>query len=343
MKTTLLTLFCIASFGMSVTAQEKSHYKIANHIKIDSAGGWDYVSVDKKLNRLYVSHSNIVQVIDLNTNKQIAVIPNTYGVHGIALADDLNKGFVSDGKDTTVTVFDLKTNAVITKVKVTGAKPDAIAYDNVTKRVFTMNGKGKNATVIDATTNMVIGTIPLEGKPEFCVADGNGKLYANIEDKSVIDEIDATNMKVLRQWSIAPGESPSGLAMDKKNRRLFSVCDNQMMVVSDADKGAVVTTVAIGDGPDAAAFDPERMLVYSSNGESGTLTIIKESGDTYTVLENLETQRSARTMALNVKTGHIYLPAAEFMPVHSIPVGAPKPKPTIKPGSFMILDVVATK
>jgi DNA-binding beta-propeller fold protein YncE len=340
MKTTLLTLFCIASIGVCVNAQEKSHYKIADRIKIDSAGGWDYVSVDEKLNRLYVSHSNIVQVVDLNTNKQMAVIPNTYGVHGIALADDLNKGFISDGKDTTVTVFDLNTNAVITKVTVTGAKPDAITYDDVTNRVFTMNGKGKNATVIDAKTNMVIGTIPLEGKPEFCVADGNGKLYVNIEDKNAIDEIDASSMKVLRQWSIAPGESPSGLAMDKKSRRLFSVCDNQMMVVSDADKGSVVTTVPIGDGPDAACFDAERMLVYSSNG-TGTLTIVKESGNNYSVLQNFETQRSARTMAINTKTGHIYLPAAEYMPVNSVKVDGPKPKPTMKPGTFMILDVVA--
>lgn len=342
MKTTLLTLFCIASIGIGTNAQEKSNYKIANHIKIDSNGGWDYVSVDEKLNRLYVSHSNIVQVIDLKTNRQIAVIPNTFGVHGIALADDLNKGFISDGKDTTVTVFNLKTNAVITKVKVTGAKPDAIVYDDVTKRVFTMNGKGKNATVIDAKTNRVIGTIPLDGKPEFCVADGNGKLYVNLEDKSALEEIDATTMKVLRQWSIAPGESPTGLAIDKKNRKLFSVCDNQLMVVSDADKGSVVTTVPIGDGPDAAAFDPERMIAYSSNGESGTLTVVKESGNTYNVLENFETQRSARTMAINVKTGHIYLPAAEFMPVHSVRADVPKPKHSIKPGTFTILDVVAT-
>ena len=340
MKTTLLTLICIASIGTGIIAQEKSHYKIADRIKIDSNGGWDYISVDEQLNRLYVSHSNIVQVIDLNTNKQMAIIPNTYGVHGIALADDLNKGFTSNGKDTTVTIFDLKTNAVITKVKVTGAKPDAIAYDDVTNRVFTMNGKGKNATVIDAKTNMVIGTIVLDGKPEFCVVDGKGKLYVNIEDKNSIAEIDANAMKILREWPIAPGESPSGLAMDKKNRRLFSVCDNQMMVVSDADKGSVITTVPIGDGPDAAGFDPEKMLVYSSNG-SGTLTVVKENGGTYSVLENFETQRSARTLAINAKTGHIYLPAAEFMPVHSIPVGAPKPKPTMKPGTFMILDVVA--
>ena len=223
----------------------KSHYKIANNIHVDSNGGWDYTTVDEQSNRLYVSHGTIVQVVDLNTSKVIAIIPNTNGVHGIALAQDLNKGFISDGKDSAVTIFDLKTNATIAKIQVTGQKPDAIVYDDVTKRVFTLNGKSNNATVIDAKTNKVIGTIALDGKPEFCVADGTGKLFVNLEDKSAIEEIDANSMKVLKQWSIAPGESPTGLAIDKKNRRLFSVCDNKMMVVSDADKGTVVTTVLL--------------------------------------------------------------------------------------------------
>lgn len=341
MKTTLLSLFFISSFGIIATAQDtKSHYKIVNRIHIDSNGGWDYTTVDEKLNRLYVSHGTIVQVVDLKTSKVMAVIPNTNGVHGIALAQDLNKGFISDGKDNAVTIFNLKTNAVITKIPVTGEKPDAIVYDDVTKRVFTMNGKSHNATVIDAKTNTVTGTIPLDGKPEFCVADGEGKLFVNLEDKSAIEEIDASAMKVLKQWSIAPGESPTGLAMDKKTRRLFSVCDNKMMVISDADKGAVVTTVPIGDGPDAAAFDPEKMLVYSSNGGDGTLTVVKEeSADKFTVLENFETQKKARTMAVNTKTHHIYLPVAEFMPLHPVRPGQEKPKPMPKPGTFMVLDV----
>ena len=342
MKTTLLTLFFISSLGIFANAQDvKSHYKIANEIHLDSNGGWDYIAVDEQTNRLYVSHSTIVQVVDLNTSKQIAIIPNTNGVHGIALARDLNKGFISDGKDTAVTIFDLKTNVVITKIKVTGQRPDAIVYDNVTKRVFTMNGKTGNATAIDAKTNKVAGTIPLDGKPEFCVADGNGKLYVNIEDKAEIQEIDASTMKVLRTWSIAPGEGPSGLAIDKKNRRLFSVCDNKLMVVSDADKGTVVTTVPIEVGPDAAAFDPEKMLVYSSN--SGSLTIVKDSADTYKVLENFETRRGARTMALNTKTQHIYEPTADFLPLHPVKAGAERPRPTPKPNTFMVLDIVPVK
>jgi YVTN family beta-propeller protein len=338
MKTTLLSFLFVFTCLNMVNAQDvKSHYKIANRIHIDSNGSWDYTAVDEQLNRLYVSHGTMVQVVDLNAAKVIATIPNTLGVHGIALANDLHKGFISDGKDSSVTIFDLKTNATIAKIQVTGEKPDAIVYDDITKRVFTMNGKTNNATVIDAKTNTVVGTIPLDGKPEFCVADGAGKLYVNIEDKSTIAEIDASAMKVLRQWSIAPGEGPSGLAMDKKNRRLFSVCD-KMMVVSDADKGSVVTTVTIGDGPDAAAFDPILMRVYSSNSD-GTLTVVSDSADTYKVLENVETQKRARTMALNTKTHHIYLPTAEFMPLYPVRAGAEKPKPKPKPGTFQVLDV----
>jgi DNA-binding beta-propeller fold protein YncE len=340
MKTTLLSILFIPLFGILANAQDvKSHYKIADRIHIDSNGGWDYTSVDEQMNRLYVSHGNMVQVVDLKTSKVIAIIPNTLGVHGIALADDLHSGFISDGKDSSVTIFDLKTNATITKIQVTGQKPDAIVYDEVTKRVFTLNGKTNNATVIDAKTFAVVGTIPLDGKPEFCVADGKGNLFVNLEDKNAIEEIDANTMKVLKQWSIAPGEGPSGLTIDKKNRRLFSVCDNKMMVVSDADKGSVVTTVTIGEGPDAAAFDPELMRAYSSNGE-GTLTVILDSADTYKVLENFGTQKRARTMALNTKTHHIYLPTAEFMPLYPVRADAEKPKPKPKPGTFCVLDVV---
>jgi DNA-binding beta-propeller fold protein YncE len=340
MKTKLLTLLFISSFGLLARAQDvTSHYKIANRIHLDSNGSWDYLTADEESNRLYVSHGSIVQVVNLNNSKVIAVIPNTNGVHGIALANDLNKGFISDGKDTAVTIFDLKTNAVITKIKITGQKPDAIVYDDITQRVFTMNGKTSNATVIDAKTNTVIGTISLDGRPEFCIADGTGKLFVNLEDKSAIEEIDANKMKILKQWSIAPGESPTGLAMDKKNRRLFSTCDNKMIVVSDADGGKVITTVPIGEGPDAAGFDPGTMRVYSSNGE-GTLTVISDSADTYKVLENVETQNRARTMALNTKTHHIYLPTSEFMPLHPVKAGMERPRPTPKPGTFVVLDVV---
>jgi len=340
MKTKLLTLFFVATIGIMANAQDvKSNYKVANIIHLDSNSAWDYTTVDEETNKLYVSHGNMVQVVDLQTSKVIALIPNTNGVHGIALAQELNKGFISDGKDTAVTIFDLKTNATIAKVMVTGQKPDAIVYDKVTKRVFTLNGKSNNATVIDAKTNAVIGTIPLDGKPEFCVADGKGNLFVNLEDKNMVEEMDGKEMKVLKQWSIAPGENPSGLAMDTKRRRLFSVCENLKMVISDADKGKVITTVPIGEGPDAAAFDPEKMRIYSSNQE-GTLTVVKDSADTYKVLENVTTHRWARTMALNTKTHHIYLPAAEMMPLHPVRAGAERPRPTPRQGTFIVLDVV---
>jgi len=341
MKTTLLTGIFVAALGITtIHAQEtSSHYKIANRIHVDSNGSWDYLVADEQSNRLYISHSTIVQVIDLNTSTVIGTIPNTKGVHGIALAQDLGKGFISDGKDSSVTVFDLKTNTTITKIQITGLNPDAIAYDDVTKRVFTFNGKTRNSTVIDAKTNKEIGTIPLSGRPEFCVTDGTGKLYVNIEDKSTLVEIDASTMKVLHEWSIAPGEGASGLAIDKKNRRLFAVCGNNKMVILNADNGKVVTTVPIGDGPDAAGFDPEKMRVYSSNAD-GTLTVVQEEkGDKFSVLENVLTQKRAKTMALNTKTHHIYLPAAEFMPAPPA-TDNDKPKPKMKPGSFMVLDVV---
>ncbi|HTB32367.1 MAG TPA: YncE family protein [Bacteroidia bacterium] len=345
MKTTLLTGFIVLS-GLFVSAQinvdngapPSLHYKIVNKIHIHGEQGWDYLTVDEESNTLYVSHGTRVEVIDLKTSKLVDSITGLNGVHGIALAAEYNKGFITEGKDTAVTVFDMSTHKVLAKIKVTGLGPDAIVYDKFTKRIFTMNGHGQSATVIDAKTNAIVGTIKLDGKPEFCVADGKGKLYLNMEDKNAMAEIDANDMKVLRQWSVAPGTSPSGLAMDTKNRKLFSVCDNKMMVVSDADKGKVDTTVTIGYMPDAAAFDPKRMRVYSSNGD-GTMTVISDSAGTYKVLENVKTQSRAKTMAINTKTHHFYLPAGEMKPLPPVRAGVEKPKPGVKEGTFVILDI----
>lgn len=318
----------------------QSHYKISDRIKVDGEGGWDYVAVDENTNRLYVSHSTVVVVIDLSTNKTIATIPDTKGVHGIAIASDLNKGFISDGHDSTVTVFDLKTNATITKIQVTGANPDAILYEPSAQRVFTFNGRSNNSTVIDAKTLAVIGTIALPGRPEFAVADGTGKVFFNLEDKGQLCRMDAKSMKVEDTLSLAPGEGPSGLAIDTKTRRLFSVCDNKMMVIIDIDKWKVLTTVPTGDRTDAAAFDTDKKIIYSSNGD-GTLTAVKEGADDkFTVLENVATQKSARTCAVNSKTHHIYLPAAEFGSAPEKTAENPHPRPAMKPGTFVILDVV---
>ena len=339
MKKTFLTLgFSLLVLNFLHAQTPLSHYKIANRIHVDSNGGWDYITADDESGKLYVSHGTIVQVVDPNTSKVIGIIPNLHGVHGIAIASKLNKGFITSGKDTSCYVFNLKTNATLARIKVSGVGPDAIVYDKTTQRIFTMNGKSGNATVIDAKTNAIVGTIPLDGKPEFCVSDGNGKLYVNLEDTNAIEEIDAKEMKVLKHWFIKPGESPSGLAMDVKKRRLFSVCDNKMMVISDADKGAVIKTVPIGERPDAAAFDPEKMRAYSSNGD-GTITVVQDSADTYTVLENFRTQRGARTIAINTKNHHLYLPVSEMTPLPPVRAGVEKPRPKPKPGTFTVIDV----
>jgi DNA-binding beta-propeller fold protein YncE len=324
-------------------AQTASQYKIANKIKLEGDMGWDYIAVDDDANRLYVSHGDRIHIVDLgNSNKVLATIDGLKGVHGIAIASEFNKGFISTGKDSGVTIFDLKTFAVLTKIKTTGGNPDAILYDSFSKKVFTFNGKSSNSTVIDAKTNAIVGTIDLPGKPEFAVSDGQGKIYDNLEDKNMICEIDASTMKVLNSWSIAPGDGPSGLAIDIKNRRLFSVCD-KLMVIVDADNGKIIKTLPIGDRVDASAFDASLNRAYSSNGD-GTLTVVQEnSKDDFSVLENVTTQKSSRTCCVNSKTHHIYLPCAEFGPAPAPTAEKPKPKPTIIPGSFMVLDVEYVK
>jgi YVTN family beta-propeller protein len=316
----------------------QSNYKIINKIHVDGDGGWDYISVDESNGRIYVSHATMAQAVDIKTGKVVGTIPDTKGIHGIAIAADLNKGFTSNGRDSSVTVFNLKTLAVITKVKVTGRNPDAILYDPFSKKVFTFNGGSASSTVIDANDNKVVATIPLQGKPEFSVTDGNGKIYVNIEDKSLIDQIDVKTLKVERSWSITPGEEPSGLALDNQSHRLFSVCGNKLMVVSDAVAGKVITTLPIGDRCDGVTFDPDKKRAYSSNGE-GSITAVQEGNDdTYKVLENIQTQPGARTITIDKTTHHLYLPTAEY---ESAPSGTNR-RP-IKPNSFVILDVETIK
>jgi len=329
---------------LSGIAQIDSLYKVMAKTHVDGDMGWDYVAVDEGPNRLYVSHGNMVQVLDLNLdNKVIGTIKGLNGVHGIAIASDLKKGFISSGKDSSVTVFDLGNLAVIAKIQVTGLNPDAIVYDKSTQRVLTFNGKSKNSTVIDAKTNSVIGTIDLPGKPEFSVSDGKGKLYDNLEDKNMICVIDAATMKVVNTWSLSPGDGPTGLAIDAKNRRLFSVCDNKMMIIMDADNGKVITTIPIGQRVDAVAFDVNNKRIYSSNGD-GTLTVIQQdAADKYHIIENVATQKGARTCAVNSTTHEIYLPTAEFTPAPPKPDGGPKPRPGVVPGSFVILVIAPMK
>ncbi|HKP85812.1 MAG TPA: YncE family protein [Blastocatellia bacterium] len=318
------------------TKSNSTGYHLLRKIEIGGEGGWDYVTVDSDMRRVYVSHATRVVVLDADKGTVVGEIPNTNGVHGIAIVPELGRGFTSNGRDATATIFDLKTLKVIGQAK-TGKNPDAIIYDPVSRRVFAFNGTSHDATVIDAASGEVAGTIELGGKPEFAAADGKGMVYVNIEDKSEVVAIDSRNLKVKAHWPLAPGEEPSGMAMDRKHRRLFIVCANKKMIVMDPDGGRVVTSLPIGGGVDAAAFDPETKLVFSSNGE-GTLTVVRqESADKYSVVENAPTQRGARTMALDPKTHNLYLPTAQFGPPPAPTPERPRPRPSIVPGSFTLL------
>lgn len=342
MKISTYILGCLLVCNNSITAQTKSEYKIAHKFSVEGDGGWDYITSDDAEGRLFISHSTVVQVVDVKTGKTIATIPDLKGVHGIALAPEFNKGFITNGKDSTVTVFDLKTYASLDKVKVTGANPDAILYDSFSKKVFIYNGRTSNATVMDAKTNKIIETIPLDGKPEFSVSDGNGNVYVNIEDKSEISRINSSTLKVEQTWPIAPGEEPSGLAIDNTTHSLFSVTD-KLMVILDAQTGKVITTLPIGDRVDGVAFDPVLKRAYSSNGD-GTMTVVQEEdANSFKVLENVVTQKGARTICVDKKTHHIYLPTAEFGETPAATKENPRPRPQVKPNSFVVLDVECIK
>ena len=334
-----ILVVCLAMVVISMTclAQATKGYKVVDKVKIGGEGGWDYLIADAAAKRLYLSHGTVVVVFDTKTNTVVGEIPNTMGVHGIALAPKLGRGYTSNGRTSSVTVFDLTTLKVLDSIKLTEKNPDAILYEPFSNRVFTFNGGSSNATAIDAATNKVVGTIPLGGKPEFAVTDLKGKVFVNIEDKSQITAFDPKTLKVLNEWPIAPGEEPSGLAIDRENHRLFSVCGNKMMMVLDAVSGKVVASVPTGAGTDAAGFDPQTHLAFASNGD-GTLTVIHEdSPDKFTVLENAQTQPRSRTMALDEVTHRVYLSGALFKPAAAPTADQPRPRPQMEPGSFMVV------
>ncbi|MGB7130146.1 MAG: YncE family protein [Candidatus Sulfotelmatobacter sp.] len=312
-------------------------YKLLKTYKIGGEGGWDYLLADSAARRLYISRATHVIVLDLDSLKPVGDIADTPGVHGIALAPELGRGFTSNGREGTVSIFDLKTLATSSKVKV-GENPDSILYDPVTKRVFTFNGRSHDSTAIDAAKGTVLGTIKLDGKPEFSVSDGKGEIFVNIEDKSELTAIDAKKLAVKTSWPLAPCESPTGLSMDKKNRRLFVGCDNKMMAVVDADTGKVLATPAIGEGVDATRFDEGTGLAFASCGEEGVLTVVREeSPDKFVVAENVPTQQGARTMALDAKTHNIYTVTAKFGPPPAPTADNPHPRRSIVPDTFVVL------
>src|SRR5215813_11049642 len=321
----LSALFAVAAFSAP------TGWKILKEIKIGGEGGWDYLTMDSAARRLYVSHATHVVVVDIDANKVVGDIPDTPGVHGIALAPELNRGFVSNGRGNNVTIFDLKTLKTIGQVA-TGENPDSIRYDPASGRVFTFNGRSNNSTAIDAKTGTVAGTIALGGKPEFSVADGKGSVFANLENTNEIVVIDSAKLAVTKRYSLSPCDGPSGLAIDTKNRKLFSVCSNRIMAISDPDTGKVVATPAIGAGSDGCAFDPGTGYAFSSNGD-GTLTIVQQAGGKYEVAENIATERGARTIALDDKTHKVFLPTARTAPSQ----GAGRA--TYLPDSFKVLIV----
>lgn len=285
-------------------------YSIIKKIPISGAGSFDYLTVDEAARRLYVSHGTQVEVVDIDSMSVVGSIPNTAGVHGIAIAPEVGRGFTSNGQAATVTIFDLKTLKPIADVP-TGKKPDAIIYDPATSRVFAFNGGSNSATAIDAATGKVAGTVNLEGGPEYAAADGKGFVYNNLEDESLLLKINSRELKVEQRWPVAPCSSPSSMAMDRANRRLFLGCRSKVMAVVDADSGKVITTLPIGDHVDATAFDNETKLIFNSNGE-GTITVIhQDSPDKYSVVETVKTLPRAKTMALDPKTHRLFLSTAE--------------------------------
>jgi DNA-binding beta-propeller fold protein YncE len=313
-------------------------YQIIKTFQLGGDGGWDYLTLDAASRRLFISRATHVIVIDADSGKPVGDIPDTPGVHGIALAPQFGRGFISNGREGTVTIFDLSTLKALSKVKA-GENPDAILYDPATKRIFAFNGHSHDATAIDAEKGTVVGTIKLDGKPEFAVSDEKGGVFVNIEDKSELAAIDPDKLTVRAVWPLAPCQEPSGLAMDRKNRRLFAGCDNKLMAMVDADGGKVIATVPIGEGVDANAFDPEAGYAFASCGE-GVLTVAhEETPGKFTVAENVPTQRGARTMALDTKTHRIFLVTAKFGPPPPATADHPRPRPTILPDSFVVLVV----
>ncbi len=308
-----------------VASQSAPGFHVVKRIPIPGQGSWDYVTVDEKARRLYVSHGTQVEVLDIDSGAVVGKIPDTLGVHGIAIAPDLGRGFISDGKTSTITIFDLKTLKTLGSVA-TGKGPDAIIYDPATSRVFAFNGDGNSTTVIQAADGKVAGTIDLGGGPEFANADGEGHVFDNLEDQSLVVKIDSRNLKIEARWPTAPCQSPSSMAMDREHHRLFIGCRSKVMAVMNSDTGQVITTLPIGDHVDATAFDSEKRLIFNSNGE-GTITVIhQDSPDKYSVVESVKTVPRAKTMALDPKTHQLFLSTAEAGQFEILVVASGEPR-----------------
>jgi len=339
MKQLLPRLLCLLALVPLAAAQAAgtTHYHITHQVSLPGDEGWDYLLYDQAGHRVFVSHGTRVLVVDGEKLTVTGEISGTPGVHGIALAPDVGRGYISAGRAAAVVVFDLKTLARLKEIKVTGDNPDAILYDPATHRVLTFNGRGRNATAIDAKTDEIAGTVALDAKPEFAATDGNGRVYVNLEDKSSLAVLDPQKVSVLSVWPLAGCEEPSGLAIDAAHERLFSACDNKVMAVVDAKSGKVLGTAPIGAGVDAAAYDPGTGLAFASCGE-GVLTVVRiGSSGRPEVVESVTTQRGARTMALDLEKHRVFLVTADFSPPPPATAEQPHPRPSIVPGSVRLL------
>lgn len=335
----LLAAACLLPLSAQTSNPPAGYHVTAKVPLSDSGAGWDYLLADAAHRRLFISHTDHVLVYDMDQAKTVGTIAPTPGVHGIAIAPELNRGFISNGRGNSVTIFALDSLKNLQTVAVTGQNPDAIIYDPASRRVFTFNGRSGSSTAIDAASGKVAGTIDLGGRPEYAVPDDKGHVYNNLEDKSELLEIDAHSLKILHRWPLAPCQSPSGLAMDTAHRRLFVGCHNRMMAVVDADNGKVLTTLPIGNGVDANRFDPGTGLAFSSNGE-GTITVVREvTPQKFEVLGNVQTERGARTMALDTKTHDLYTVTAKFGPMPPRQPGQRFRRPPMIPGSFTLIKV----
>jgi YVTN family beta-propeller protein len=337
MRFSFLVLFWVSSLTQGAGFGD---YTIQKQFVLGGSGGWDYLTMDSQTERLFISRSDRVLVVNTRDGSLITTISDTQGVHGIALVPTLGKGFTSNGRADTVTVFDLKSLKSTATFEIGGHNPDAILYDQASRHLYIFNGRSQDISVVDPLKATVIAKIPAGGKPEFAATDGAGRIFFNIEDKSQIGEIDSSADKLIAAWPLQNCKEPTGLALDVAHKRLFSACGNGVLVVTDAASGKYVAEVPIGKGPDAAAFDAKRGLIFSSNGEDGTLTVIHEDDpDHYTVMANVATQKSARTMALDAKTHRVYLVAAQFGASPAPTADQPHPHPSVLEGSFKVLVV----
>jgi len=331
-----LSALLLAAAGAAPAAQP---YRLAGQLPLPGDEGWDYLAFEQGGHRLFVSHGSRVQVVDTDTLAVVGEIADTPGVHGIALAPELGRGYISAGRGNVVVVFDLATLARLKEIRTSGENPDAILYHRATRRVFAFNGRGRNATAIDARTDTVIGTVALDAKPEFAASDGEGNVYVNLEDKNSVAVLDPRSLRVTAVWPVSGCQQPSGLALDAARARLFPVCANKVLAVLDAASGRVLGSAPIGAGVDAAAYDPGTQLTWASCGEGLLVGVTTDAAGAAAVVESLPTQRGARTLALDERTHRIYLVTASFAAAPAASAAQPQPRPAIAPGSVRLLVV----